>query len=63
MLVQILIIAVGAWLIINQKIAQGMLFANMIVSARALQPIDRLVGSWNSLVSGKAGLRSPGAAA
>ncbi len=54
MFVQILIIAVGAWLIIEQKIASGMLFANMIVSARALQPIDRLVASWNSLISGKA---------
>ncbi len=52
--VQILIIAVGAWLIIEQKIPSGMLFANMIVSARALQPIDRLVASWNSLISGKA---------
>jgi ATP-binding cassette subfamily C exporter for protease/lipase len=54
MFVQVLIIAVGAWLIIEQKIASGLLFANMIVSARALQPIDRLVGSWNSLIGGKA---------
>jgi PrtD family type I secretion system ABC transporter len=52
--VQILIIAVGAWLIIGQKIPSSLLFANMIVSARALQPIDRLVASWNSLISGKA---------
>lgn len=54
MFVQILIIAVGAWLIIDQKIASGLLFANMIISGRALQPIDRLVASWNSLISGKA---------
>jgi PrtD family type I secretion system ABC transporter len=54
MFVQIFIIAVGAWLIIQQKIPQGMLFANMIVSARAMQPIDRLVASWNSLTGGKA---------
>jgi PrtD family type I secretion system ABC transporter len=52
--VQILVIAAGAWLIIDQKVGSGMLFANMIISARAMQPIDRLVGSWNSLVSGKA---------
>ena len=52
--VQILIIAVGAWLIIEQKVASGMLFANMILTARALQPIDRLVGSWHSLINGKA---------
>ena len=52
--VQILIIAVGAWLIIEQKVASGMLFANMILTARALQPIDRLVGSWHSLINGRA---------
>lgn len=52
--VQILIIAVGALLIIQQKVPAGMLFANMILSARALQPIDRLVASWNSLVAAKA---------
>jgi PrtD family type I secretion system ABC transporter len=52
--VQIVVIAVGAWLIMEQKVPPGLLFANMIVSARALQPIDRLVASWHSLVSGKA---------
>ncbi|HQR89026.1 MAG TPA: ATP-binding cassette domain-containing protein, partial [Caulobacter sp.] len=48
--VQILIIAIGADLILNHKIGSGMLFANMILSARALQPIDRVVGTWTSLI-------------
>lgn len=48
--VQVLIIAVGADLILNHKIGSGMLFANMILSARALQPIDRVVGTWTALV-------------
>jgi PrtD family type I secretion system ABC transporter len=48
--VQVLIIAVGADLILNHKIGSGMLFANMILSARALQPIDRVVGTWTSLI-------------
>jgi len=50
MAVQILIIAIGADLILNHKIGSGMLFANMILSARALQPIDRVVGTWTSLI-------------
>jgi len=50
MVVQVLIIAVGADLIINHKIGSGLLFANMILSARALAPIDRVVASWSSLI-------------
>lgn len=49
--IQVLIIAVGADLIINHKIGAGMLFANMILSSRALAPIDRMVGSWAALVT------------
>jgi ATP-binding cassette subfamily C exporter for protease/lipase len=51
MLVQILIIGVGAYLIIKGDIGPGLLFANMILSSRALQPIERTVGSWPSLVA------------
>ncbi|WP_396595193.1 type I secretion system permease/ATPase [Brevundimonas sp. R86498] len=51
MLVQILIIAIGAWLIIRGDIGVAMLFANMILSSRALAPIERGVASWSSLVS------------
>ncbi len=50
--VQVLIIAIGAYLVIEGKIHSGLLFANMILAARALQPIERLVGSWDGLTSG-----------
>jgi ATP-binding cassette subfamily C exporter for protease/lipase len=50
--VQVLIIAVGAYLIVEGKIHSGLLFANMILTARALQPIDRLVSSWDPLMNG-----------
>lgn len=49
---QVLIIAVGALLVLQGKIHSGLLFANMILAARALQPIERLVGSWEGLVNG-----------
>lgn len=47
--IQVLIIAIGAWLILKGKIHSGMLFANMILASRALQPIEKIVGSWDSL--------------
>ena len=47
--IQILIIALGAYLIIKGKIHSGMLFANMILASRALQPIEKIVGSWDPL--------------
>jgi ATP-binding cassette, subfamily C, bacterial exporter for protease/lipase len=47
--IQILIIAIGAWLIIKGKIHPGMLFANMILASRALQPIEKIVGAWEPL--------------
>ena len=50
MVIQVLIIAIGADLIIHHKIGSGLLFANMILSSRALAPIDRVVASWASLV-------------
>lgn len=51
MVIQVLIIAVGADLIIRHEIGAGLLFANMILSSRALAPIDRIVGSWSSLIA------------
>jgi ATP-binding cassette, subfamily C, bacterial exporter for protease/lipase len=49
MLIQIAIIAVGAVLVMERSISSGMLFANMILSSRALAPLERIVGSWKSL--------------
>jgi len=47
--IQVLIIAVGAYLILKGKIHSGMLFANMILASRALQPIEKIVGAWDPL--------------
>jgi ATP-binding cassette subfamily C exporter for protease/lipase len=47
--IQILIIAIGAWLIMQGKLASGMLFANMILASRALQPIEKIVSAWEPL--------------
>jgi len=50
MLIQILIIAVGAWLVVEHTISSSLLFANMILASRALAPIERMVGSWKALI-------------
>lgn len=47
--IQVLIIAIGAYLILKGSIHTGMLFANMILASRALQPIEKIVGSWEPL--------------
>jgi PrtD family type I secretion system ABC transporter len=51
MAIQVLIIALGALLTLEHKIGPGLLFANMILSSRALAPIDRALGAWPSVVS------------
>lgn len=51
MAAQILIIAMGAFLIIRGDIGPGLLFANMILSSRALAPIERGVASWAVVVN------------
>lgn len=46
---QVLIVAIGAFLILKGEIHPGMLFANMILASRALQPIEKIVGAWDPL--------------
>ena len=49
MMIQVAVIAVGAYLVVLGKIPSGLLFANMILAARAMAPIERIVGSWKVL--------------
>ena len=52
MLIQILVIGVGAYLVVVGAIPPAMLFANMILASRALQPIEKVVGAWDGIVNG-----------
>jgi PrtD family type I secretion system ABC transporter len=47
---QMLILAAGAALAIAQQVSPGAIVAGSIVLARALGPIDQIVGSWRSIV-------------
>lgn len=47
---QMLILAAGAALAISQEVSPGAIVAGSIILARALGPIDQIVGSWRSIV-------------
>lgn len=52
MLLQLAILGVGAWLVIEGDMTAGMIFASSIVSGRALQPIDQLIAGWRQISEG-----------
>lgn len=43
---QIAILGLGAHLVLRGEMTAGMIFASSIISARALQPVDQLIGGW-----------------
>ena len=46
MIVQSLLLGLGAYLALNQQISPGMMIAGSLLLGRALAPIDMLVGTW-----------------
>jgi ATP-binding cassette, subfamily C, bacterial EexD len=46
MIVQSLILGLGAWLALRQEISPGMMIAGSLLLGRALAPIDMLVNTW-----------------
>lgn len=46
MILQSVILGAGAYLILEGEMTAGMIFASSIISGRALQPIDQLIGNW-----------------
>jgi PrtD family type I secretion system ABC transporter len=53
MVLQSAVLAVGAWLVINQQATAGVIIAGSILSARALAPVDLAIAHWRSLVSAR----------
>lgn len=44
------VLGLGAYLVLNEEITAGMVFASSIIAARAIAPIEQAVGSWRSVV-------------
>lgn len=54
LLIQIAMYGVGAYLTLKHEMTAGMIFAASMVSARALQPLDQIVGSWKQILDASA---------
>lgn len=54
---QSLALGLGAWLAVDNRISGGAIFASSFLIARALAPIELLIGSWKTLAQGRAGYR------
>ncbi|MGO1118052.1 type I secretion system permease/ATPase [Rhodovibrionaceae bacterium A322] len=50
---QILILAVGAWLAIRGEIGPGSMFVGAILMGRALAPVEQAMGAWKGLVNAR----------
>jgi len=53
-LVQVAMLAAGAWLVVEQQVTPGVMIAASIILGRALAPVELLVGSWRTLVEVRA---------
>ena len=50
---QSLILAVGAYLVIENEITGGLMIAGSVLLGRALAPIDMMIGTWKGFVSAR----------
>lgn len=53
MLLQSGVLAVGAWLVINQQASAGIIIAGSILSSRALAPVDFAIANWKGFVAAR----------
>ncbi|MEY4711061.1 MAG: type secretion system ATPase, ATP-binding cassette, subfamily bacterial HasD, partial [Pseudomonadota bacterium] len=58
--VQIVMLAVGAWLVVTGQGSPGITVACTILLGRALAPVEQVVGSWKLLAEGRAAMRRLG---
>jgi PrtD family type I secretion system ABC transporter len=59
--VQVLMMALGAWLVISGEASSGVMIATTTLLGRALAPVELIVGSWRILAEGRAAFRRLGA--
>jgi len=53
MMLQSGVLAIGAWLVINQQATAGIIIAGSILSARALAPVDLAIANWKSFAAAR----------
>lgn len=52
--IQIVMLALGAYLVLAQEASAGIMIATSILLGRALQPVEQLVAGWRTLTEGRA---------
>jgi PrtD family type I secretion system ABC transporter len=52
--IQVVMLALGAWLVLTQEASPGVMIATSILLGRAVQPVEQLVGSWRVLIEARA---------
>lgn len=57
LMLQSALLAVGAWLVINQQATAGIIIAGSILGSRALAPVDLVISQWRSFVAARQGWR------
>ncbi len=55
---QVLILGLGAYLVLIGQMSAGLIFAASLLSGRALQPVEQMIGGWRQLTQGYAAHRS-----
>src|SRR3954471_10509193 len=55
--VQIAILGVGAYAVLNQELTSGASIAGSIIMGRALAPVEQLIGGWKQLVQARQSFR------
>src|ERR1700687_650130 len=53
LMLQSAILAVGAWLVINQQSTAGIIIAGSILGGRALAPVDSAIANWRGFVAAR----------
>ncbi len=57
-MLQIVIMAWGAWLVIDGQISGGVIFAASMISSRALAPVEQVIGGWERIAQTRTAHRS-----
>lgn len=56
-LLQVVMLAAGAWLVIEQQSTTGVMIAATILLARALAPVEAVAGGWKAIIEARAAWR------
>ena len=55
--IQVLMMGVGAWLVLDSHVTPGIMVASTILFGRAMAPVESLIGNWSGLVAARSAYR------